>query len=790
VPQQPSRPPRSAASALLLWTLVGSGPAHGYTCDSVDGAGCPAPGTTCYLACNESDVRQALALVNACPTNTTRLPITMRMGPDAATTCGSMPIALAMAPTAPAVAPGSCGDDNASRYNALCLRNRDVVFDGRGAIFTYAGDHVCASCAGECTLCPGGQCASRQPAMFVVRGAGNTLRDFEMRFFPEGIHLRDGDGHRIVEVTSRYVCEEAFTVEAGTDHRLERNVVVGNTAAAAGGGVCFRRVEGSACTTDADCGAARCYCGLLSQLGACAAPPPPPLWPAGAPGQCFAPAPCGLDKAIQVNGGSSTIGGDTPTEGNRLHDIGQPVHVVAGTHAVASNVSCGHRTNANLCQAYDVSGGAVTMRANRIDACKFGIRLVDGAQVDAVDNVLTNNHVSAFQVKGAGPARLRAARNRMRNNGHATSSDCQRGALVVRGNAQAEIDFGGGNPLGAPVLGGAVSAGDNVFCQASSGGGIPHVWNVTDCPCAAPTACACTFTGPAGGSCGTGCPLSSPCCALEADGACAGSLGGGASVGIGATDGPGNLFHPLPTFAPSPAPTVVDRAPAQTRVENAAAFAACDTIVVDECECRSRPDGTPCNDGNLCTATDVCLAGACIGTAPTVCPSIGSCREPGVCAPTTGLCTPPHAPDGTACDETVLDVSRLAMRRRLARGSVTLRATFFAGTPPDATAGVSLRVQDAGGTDVQQDWPAERCRGAGGGTRIVCSEAGGARVLRLGLRPGGPHRLRVALGRLAVAPPFVPGVTVTLSHAGRDRVGTLDTGWCRTTASGLRCRRP
>jgi hypothetical protein len=58
--------------------------------------------------------------------------ITIAMGPDAATTC-SAPVAMAMAPTAaPATPPGACGDDNANRYNALCLAASGIVFDGRG----------------------------------------------------------------------------------------------------------------------------------------------------------------------------------------------------------------------------------------------------------------------------------------------------------------------------------------------------------------------------------------------------------------------------------------------------------------------------------------------------------------------------------------------------------------------------------------------------------------------------------------------------------------------------------
>ena len=150
-----------------------------------------------------------------------------------------------------------------------------------------------------------------------------------MRFFPEGIQISAGDGHAVENVTGRWICEDAITVNGGTGHRVADNVLVGDTDAVAGGGACFVRVEGSTCTADGHCpSGARCYCGELSKLGSCATPSPPPIWPAATPGQCYRPSRCGLDKAIQVNGGESTI------EGNRIDTIQQPVHVDAGTHIV------------------------------------------------------------------------------------------------------------------------------------------------------------------------------------------------------------------------------------------------------------------------------------------------------------------------------------------------------------------------------------------------------------------------------------------------------------------------
>jgi hypothetical protein len=67
------------------------------------------------------------------------------------------------------------------------------------------------------------------------------------------------------------------------------------------------------------------------------------------------------------------------------------------------------------------------------------------------------------------------------------------------------------------------------------------------------------------------------------------------------------------------------------------------------CSNPSAPDGTVCGDGNACTQTDTCQAGACAGGNPIVCTAIDQCHAPGVCDPASGVCSDPSAPDGTAC---------------------------------------------------------------------------------------------------------------------------------------------
>jgi hypothetical protein len=67
------------------------------------------------------------------------------------------------------------------------------------------------------------------------------------------------------------------------------------------------------------------------------------------------------------------------------------------------------------------------------------------------------------------------------------------------------------------------------------------------------------------------------------------------------------------------------------------------------CFYSARPNGTACNDGNACTQTDSCQSGSCVGSNPVVCTALDDCHSAGACTPSTGQCTNPAKPDGTAC---------------------------------------------------------------------------------------------------------------------------------------------
>jgi len=70
--------------------------------------------------------------------------------------------------------------------------------------------------------------------------------------------------------------------------------------------------------------------------------------------------------------------------------------------------------------------------------------------------------------------------------------------------------------------------------------------------------------------------------------------------------------------------------------------------------CSNYPDTTPCTDGDACTQNDKCQAGVCVPGAPVVCDTGDQCNDPGVCNPSTGLCSKVPKPDDTPCDDSSL----------------------------------------------------------------------------------------------------------------------------------------
>ena len=76
----------------------------------------------------------------------------------------------------------------------------------------------------------------------------------------------------------------------------------------------------------------------------------------------------------------------------------------------------------------------------------------------------------------------------------------------------------------------------------------------------------------------------------------------------------------------------------------------CDTAT-GTCSNPAKDNGTACDDGNLCSQTDTCTDGQCVGGDNVVCQAIDQCHNAGACVPATGECTEPKKADDTACDD-------------------------------------------------------------------------------------------------------------------------------------------
>jgi hypothetical protein len=69
------------------------------------------------------------------------------------------------------------------------------------------------------------------------------------------------------------------------------------------------------------------------------------------------------------------------------------------------------------------------------------------------------------------------------------------------------------------------------------------------------------------------------------------------------------------------------------------------------CSNPAKTDGADCNDGSMCTQTDTCQTGICVGGNPILCGASDQCHDVGTCDPNTGMCSDPAKADGTDCSD-------------------------------------------------------------------------------------------------------------------------------------------
>jgi hypothetical protein len=154
--------------------------------------------------------------------------------------------------------------------------------------------------------------------------------------------------------------------------------------------------------------------------------------------------------------------------------------------------------------------------------------------------------------------------------------------------------------------------------------------------------------------------------ATGSGGAGTGGRGGTAGTGVGG-GGTGG--------APSCPSTCDDRNPCTIDICNASTNFLCSNV--------AQRDGTVCDDGNACTVSDSCLAGVCTPGIAKVCAASDQCHIAGVCAPTTGVCSNPAAADGTSCNDRNICTNGDACLAGICTPAVTLTASHCAGTACD-----------------------------------------------------------------------------------------------------------
>ena len=92
--------------------------------------------------------------------------------------------------------------------------------------------------------------------------------------------------------------------------------------------------------------------------------------------------------------------------------------------------------------------------------------------------------------------------------------------------------------------------------------------------------------------------------------------------------------------------------------------------------CSHPPRSGTCDDGNPCTASDTCVASACVGGATNSCEDGNACTVD-ACDPATGTCTHDIAANGTTCDDGIACTAASACVSGLCAPAVP-RCTLYA----------------------------------------------------------------------------------------------------------------
>jgi hypothetical protein len=113
------------------------------------------------------------------------------------------------------------------------------------------------------------------------------------------------------------------------------------------------------------------------------------------------------------------------------------------------------------------------------------------------------------------------------------------------------------------------------------------------------------------------------------------------------------VVDPTPDAAPPAPDAAVDPCvaapPDCTALDGPCTIGVCEAGT-GACVPRDRPDDTPCDDAEPCTAGDYCETGVCVPGGPTDCSAAGASCRVGACVPGVG-CVGEARPDGDPCDD-------------------------------------------------------------------------------------------------------------------------------------------
>ncbi|MEM1413245.1 MAG: hypothetical protein AAGH15_00005 [Myxococcota bacterium] len=133
------------------------------------------------------------------------------------------------------------------------------------------------------------------------------------------------------------------------------------------------------------------------------------------------------------------------------------------------------------------------------------------------------------------------------------------------------------------------------------------------------------------------------------------------------------------------------RGPDCSAFDSACTVGVCDDAT-GACAPSPVPNGTLCEDGDLCTLADTCRRGTCRPGVPRDCTDVGDACNAGICNPMTGACGTIPLVDGTPCDDGLVCTDGDSCRMGVCTAGADVLCDAF-----DDVCLVGTCVEDAGG---------------------------------------------------------------------------------------------